>query len=325
MGKKRQRKKKVKSRRASVKRAVSRPDYKHPSKGVVRVLDIVSGASIARGQTLSESIRNYFWHLYQELAVQRAEYYPALCESLRAVAKPLNQNLWVRRVSWAYTLMPLSPRGAYRAGGRFNVGKISEVGPGVPGATPFPALYLAEDEDTAKAEALGATKVDRRISQDELILQVSSPSHTVIRVNTSLSTVIDLRQSDSLIPFLSCTRGFRVGELVRALSQKLNWGEPTVIEDPKILMDSILTADWRLSDSLADVPSNSQVFGKIALDAGIQGIIYPSTKTNKSCLAVLPCLTSGFVECVDSSPSEIKVNRLDPSNFGPLTWSTLIE
>jgi hypothetical protein len=73
-----------------------------------------------------------------------------------------------------------------------------------------------------------------------------------------------------------------------------------------------------------DVPSNSQIFGELVCQAGIQGIIYRSTKTTGVCLAVFPnnlaAAPSAYVELVPPVPDEIELTRLDWT-----TWRELID
>ncbi len=66
-----------------------------------------------------------------------------------------------------------------------------------------------------------------------------------------------------------------------------------------------------------DVPANPQIFGRIALDAGIEGIIYASVLTRKDCLAVYPqnfLNSSAFVELDDLAPEGVP-RRIDSTNY----------
>jgi hypothetical protein len=67
-----------------------------------------------------------------------------------------------------------------------------------------------------------------------------------------------------------------------------------------------------------DVPSTSQVFGSLVMNAGIEGILYNSTITQKACLAIFPqnfLNSSTFIELDDAAPSADVQCRIDSSNF----------
>jgi hypothetical protein len=69
---------------------------------------------------------------------------------------------------------------------------------------------------------------------------------------------------------------------------------------------------------LYDVPAGGQIFGGVAVDAGIEGILYESVLTDKECLAVFPTNflnSSSYVELDDAAPSADVRTRIDSSNF----------
>lgn len=69
---------------------------------------------------------------------------------------------------------------------------------------------------------------------------------------------------------------------------------------------------------LYDVPAGTQVFGSIALDAGIEGIVYKSVMTGSECLALFPqnfVNSSSYIELDDPAPTDDVPRRIDSSNF----------
>jgi hypothetical protein len=68
-----------------------------------------------------------------------------------------------------------------------------------------------------------------------------------------------------------------------------------------------------------DLPSNSQIFGRLVSGAGIHAILYPSTRASEHrCLALFPQNWSGstsFVEGIDAMPKEALVTRIDGSSM----------
>jgi hypothetical protein len=71
-----------------------------------------------------------------------------------------------------------------------------------------------------------------------------------------------------------------------------------------------------------DVPSTSQIFGQLAIDAGIEGIVYPSKFTNKNCLVIFPQNfeknSKSFIQLDDTAPKGIITSRLDPKIWNEL-------
>ncbi len=89
-----------------------------------------------------------------------------------------------------------------------------------------------------------------------------------------------------------------------------------------MLHDFLMEERWRLQPMHYDIASNPQIFGELLCQAGIQGIVYPSTKASGVCLAVFPTnLTAPdvYVEIVPPGPAELQLARLDRT-----TWRELI-
>jgi hypothetical protein len=68
-----------------------------------------------------------------------------------------------------------------------------------------------------------------------------------------------------------------------------------------------------------DLPSNSQIFGRLVSGAGIHAILYPSTRASpQRCLALFPQNWAGsasFVEVIDAMPEEARVTRIHGSSI----------
>ncbi len=58
---------------------------------------------------------------------------------------------------------------------------------------------------------------------------------------------------------------------------------------------------------LFDIPANSQIFGQLVNEAGIDGIIYPSKMTNKDAVVI-------FTRNFENSGSWVKLDDLGPSD-----------
>jgi RES domain-containing protein len=221
---------------------------------------------------------------------------------------------WSRIVDYRYSLEPLSTAGSIRnEGGRFNIGAALS-----PGAfTPFAALYIADDYPTAFLERFGS-KPDRRgspLSAEELALRRPG-SFTQVRLRGQLEIVLDVGNLDALRPVVEIIKEFPLPKAVTVAARKLGLRQsPWLIRSPITLQRQLLHANWRMLPMQFDLPSNSQIFGRLVSGAGIHGILYPSTRVSEHrCLALFPqnwAGSSSFVEVSDAMPEEARVTRID--------------
>jgi RES domain len=184
-------------------------------------------------------------------------------------------------------MSPLSCEGSVRTlhGGRFNYGAFDPLN-----FTPFPALYLAEDRDTAWAERYGHTlESSAGLTPQEIVL-TTRESVSYVSVSGNIARVIDLREPQRLAEYVEATRNFEIPRELSRRGHQLKYGAlkyPDTIDE---LMERLLEKGWRLSPMAFDTPSAPQVFGQLVVTAGICGIVYPSTRSadGKCCLALFP-------------------------------------
>ena len=63
-----------------------------------------------------------------------------------------------------------------------------------------------------------------------------------------------------------------------------------------------------------EVPANSQVFGRMLIEAGFEGVLYPSSKGAGKCIALFPEVlvnSESYVELSDPTPAQLGHRRLD--------------
>ena len=75
---------------------------------------------------------------------------------------------------------------------------------------------------------------------------------------------------------------------------------------------------WRVMPMQFDIPSNPQIVGHIAYNAGIEAILYPSIKTQEKCLVIYPnnfSNSESFVEIDGELPESVINNRIDRNTF----------
>lgn len=245
------------------------------------------------------------WHFKEED--------PRTAASLRGAAKAFEFSRWQRIVKYKYSLDPLSAKGSFSdPAGRFNIGAID------PTRYPmFPALYLAADKGTALAEVLGRDKDAGFLTPEELAL-TKPDSISAVAVSGKLDAILDIRVTGDLSAFVNLIKTFRLSRSLIVDARRL--GFPLQLITTLTELKRVLMVDnWRNWPMLYDVPAGGQIFGGIAVDAGIEGILYESVLTGKECLAVFPTTflnSSSYVELDDPAPSADVRTRVDSGNFG---------
>jgi RES domain-containing protein len=221
---------------------------------------------------------------------------------------------WSRIVDYRYGLEPLSVAGSLKGeGGRFNIG--SELSPAA--FTAFPALYVAEDYETAFRERFaGPSSVKPgELSAQELALR-SPGSFTQVRLHGHIENLLDVGNLETLKPFATVLREFPIPRDVRQLARKLGLRPPPwLIRSPVTLQRQLLHPNWRMLPQQFDLPANSQIFGRIAAAAGIHGILYPSSRhVAKRCIALFPqswLESNSCIEVTDQAPEGARLTRID--------------
>lgn len=282
---------------------------------MIRRWQLESGrvSDIIKSKKLYEDLVEFHWRYYSELAFQRKRIREELNSSLRYAAAAFQFPRWQRVVKYKYSLDPLSAKASlFDPGGRFNVGAID------PTRYPmFPALYLAADKGTALAEVIGRDKDVGSLTPEQLAL-TKPDSISAVSVTGKLEAVVDIRMSANLSKFVSLIKDFKLSKPLISEARRLGWSPLTLISTVTELKAVLMLDNWRNWPTLYDVPAGGQVFGGIAVDAGIEGILYESVLTGRECLAVFPqnfLNSSSYVELDDPAPSDDVRTRIDSGNF----------
>lgn len=269
---------------------------------------------IRRAKKFIDERLKYQWQYYSEVAHQRNQVHDELIKVLIQSSKSFRFEKWQREVKWKYSLHPLSTTGSLAfIGGRFNAG--IDINSAI---SSFPALYLAVDKDTALQETLGLTEVDdSRLSARELAL-INPQSEVIVSVSGELEKVFNLTDASNLDTFVELTKRFKLSPALIELAKHLGLPRPRIVKRSKDLLDTLLLEDWRKAPMIGDVPSNSQIFGRLIYQAGIEGILYPSSLAGKDCLAIFPnnfAVTSSYIMLDDEPPHASVPSRIDGTNW----------
>lgn len=173
----------------------------------LEVLEQFSLASLSRWKSAGKggSEPCLFFGLERHRAVNAA----ALADAVRSqLSGPFRFEGWARVVDYRFALDPLSLEGSIRRdGGRFNIGAAID-----PAAyTPFPALYLAEDFETAFRERFGIERTHKRagLSAEELVLR-GPGSFTSVELRGMVELVLDVGRREVLTPAASVLATFQM-------------------------------------------------------------------------------------------------------------------
>ena len=96
-------------------------------------------------------------------------------------------------------------------------------------------------------------------------------------------------------------------------------GERESVQNVVQLKKSIYNKDWRVDPNIHEIPSTSQVFGQLAKEAGIEAILYKSTKHSRTglCIAVFPenLKNSESYIKLEDCPKAIVNKKMDSETF----------
>ena len=297
--------------------SVKKAENQDLGKRVNHLLEEGTVESLTKGKQLSQDNLKYQWDFYSELAFQRGVIQDKLLSAIaQSCLTDFKFNSWQRVIGWKYSHHPLCTIGSIKQyGGRFNIGEdISQANT----LKTFQAFYLAEDQATAQVEALGSQVSSEKLSVEDVALTNKS-SYSCISISGSLDKVIDLTKKSSLTKFVRLISSFTIPQSIYDSAKRLGIPKPTLINTTTLLLDSFLSPSWRKDPAQFDIPANSQIFGQLAHQAGIDGILFHSTKTGKKCLAVFPSNFGGGSSSleVDDEPPEIWIPKIiNLNNFG---------
>lgn len=284
------------------------------------VLDRFSQNDLRGWQRLSDGLTTFQYKLYFELEAQRAAKYERLLDTLRSNSTTFEFEGWVRATPFVYSLDPLSPKGSLKQiGGRFNIGEDVNSAQ----FPPFGALYLAEDFNTALCEKyqMAESETVHGLTREDFAL-IPRQSMTFVYVRGVLNSVLDLTSNRSIRDFVKETKKFTLSAEVVRMARSLGLKDPYVLTTAKQVLNDMFRQDWRVLPQQADVPSNSQVFGRMLKDAGVEAVLYSSTKGPKRCLAAFVENfegTASQIELQPGYPAEVKESALNSD-----TWKRFV-
>ena len=289
-------------------------------KGASFQLDRFTEADLTTWKIMASGVNEYHLRLFYHLEGLRKLHQSKLRKALQA-STPVSVELdrWVRVMDYKYSMEPLSAAGSLIRGGRFNIGR--DLDPGQ--FPPYPALYIAENEETAYAEKFSIDKSQKRdgLSGHELALRKPT-SYTSVKVSGALNNLFDAGRAANFTKFVAIISKFKMSDELKILARKVGIKQPWLITKTSMLKQGLLAKDWRAMPSQLQMPATPQVLGRLIMDAGFDGVIYPSTKGQGRCVAIYPENFDGsdsYLEIADAYPKEARCTRLDSQ-----TWQDMV-
>lgn len=277
-------------------------------------LDRFSEADLDKWLGLSEKLDELARTLYFAVEPERIRRQDELIDALnQKPAAPADFEGWVRVVDTRWTLSPLSSIGSLKAcGGRFNIGSdvLSSS------RSPFPALYVGENLETAYRERFQMEQGDTvgGLTAEELALGASTSSY---RVRGHVERVFDASSLAALSPIAKVLAKFKMPAEAAAIAKllKMRRASDMMIRNASSLRTALLVSNWRVWPVQYELPAPSQIFGDLVRAAGYEAIRYRSTKSRSGyCMAVLSGNIGSdrtFVELMDPAAPEVEYPRLD--------------
>ena len=276
-------------------------------------LDRFSGADLDRWNRISQTLDALYSQLYFGFEGQRNTVRRELIDALQAGGSTsFDFQRWCRVVPHRFSLMPLSAAGSLRGvGGRFNVGVD------IPGdvRSPWPALYIAADQETALREKYELVGHSNGLTREELAL-TPWQSHTVVMLNGHLEQVFDLTDLPALGPLCKVIGRFKMPHGIDDSLRRLHIDRKKVslVKTPSQLQRAVMAPNWRQWPVQFELPAHGQIFAALVVAAGYEAIRYRSSKSGEHCLAVFPqnfASSLSYIELADPAPPETEHVRLD--------------
>ena len=129
-----------------------------------------------------------------------------------------------------------------------------------------------------------------------------------------IQQLFDLTTLAALRPFARIISQFEMPAELITLAKRIGIKPPWLVTTPAKLRETLLAPAWRGVPAQFEVPANSQVFGRLLIEAGFEGILYPSSKGLGKCIALFPEVlinSESYVELSDPAPAQLGHRRLD--------------
>lgn len=290
-------------------------------------LDRFNAASLRQWESRSADLNQLEDVLHFSIEPARRQKRQELIAALQSQASiPVDLTNWVRIVTYQYSREPLSSAGSLHGyGQRFNAGVDLDANI----LNPWPALYLAENYETAFREKFQLEhdgNVDG-LSARELALE-TQVSHLTVFLRGNVTGVFDMTGHEKLDALAKVLASIKLPQEAQRIMKRLQLTNKDLhmVKTGKQLHDLATRKNWRIKPVQFGLPAESHITAELVWAAGFAGILYPSSKGTGKCLALFPeRLDNGsYVELRDQPPLDVRHLRLDSDTAGQLAgWDSL--
>ena len=232
--------------------------------------------SLNEPKILSQN-KDFFFDEYNYYFNEREKLKKEIAFSLNEKTIPYSFKNWFRLTRTKYVMNPLSCKGSVEnsIGGRFNIGNISKDRFPV-----FPALYIGNGKKTCVKEIYPGMEHFFN----------SNRGDSFFRISGHIYSVLDITKKEALGRFIKTIKQIKLSKALQSRAEKLDLKKRQSLQSVTELKTSIYDINWRKYPNIYNIPSPPQVFGQLARYAGIEAIVYKSTKKSKAglCMAVFP-------------------------------------
>lgn len=263
--------------------------------------------SIDEPKKLSQC-KDYLFDEYNYYYNEREKFKKEIILSLNDKTTSYSFKNWFRLTRTKYAIDPLNCKGSVKdaSGGRFNIGSIKKDRFPL-----FPALYIGSGKYTCIKEHYSGMEHFYNSNQGDSFFCISGCIHSLL----------DITAKGSLNKFVKTIKQVTLSEQLKKRFKKLDVGEyeRESIQNITQLKKSIYNKNWREAPNIYDIPALPQIFGQLTKEAGIEAILYKSTKTSKTglCMAVFPenFKNSDSYIKLEDCPKAIVNRKMDSETF----------
>ena len=222
--------------------------------------------------------KDYLFDEYNYYFNEREKLKKEITFSLNEKVIPYSFKNWFRLTRTKYAMNPLNCKGSVEnaTGGRFNIGGIKKDR-----FPTFSALYIGNGKETCIKEVYSGMEHFFNSKRGDSFFQISG----------HIYSALDTTKKGSLNKFVKTIKQITLSEQLQNRFKKLNIKEERAsIQSMKQFEKIIYHKNWKIDPNIYDIPAPSQIFGQLAKNAGIEAILYKSTRKSREglCMAVFP-------------------------------------
>lgn len=263
--------------------------------------------SIDEPKKLSQ-YKNYLFDEYNYYYNEREKIKEEIIFSLNDKTTSYLFKNWFRLTRTKYVMNPLNCKGSVEdaTGGRFNIGSIKRDR-----FPPFPVLYIGNGKETCIKEVYPGMEHFFN----------SKRSDSFFKISGHIYSMLDITKKGSLNKFIKTIKQITLSKQLQNRFKKLNISteERTSIQSMKQFEKIIYNKNWKIDPNIHGIPAPSQIFGQLAKKAGIEAILYKSTRKSRTgfCIAVFPenFKNSDSYIKLEDCPKDITNKKMNSETF----------